>query len=214
MAKKPIKVRVLVTAGPTREYIDPVRYISNDSSGQMGFALAKAAVELGGEVTLISGPVALAAPKGVKGIAVTTAREMHAAALKEAKKADIIIMAAAVADWRPARFSKSKLKRTKVPKYQSTIVLKPNPDILADLCKRRRPGQTIVGFALETADLEKNARKKLKTKGCDWIVANKANAIGARVSRALLIDKDGKKVSLPRLPKDDLAVVILSHVMC
>jgi len=203
--------RVLITAGPTREYIDPVRYISNDSSGRMGFALAQAAQELGGDVTLIAGPVELEVPTGVKGIAVATARGMHRAALREAKKADIIIMAAAVADWRPKGARRSKIKKGKKP---LKLELVENPDILSDLCRKRRDGQTIVGFALETADLEKNARRKLKRKGCDWIVANKAAAIGARVSKAILIGSDGKKVSLPRLPKEDLAVVILSHVMC
>jgi phosphopantothenoylcysteine decarboxylase/phosphopantothenate--cysteine ligase len=203
--------RVLITAGPTREYIDPVRYISSDSSGRMGFALAKAAYELGADVTLIAGPVGLETPVGVRGIAVTTAGEMHRTALREAKGADIIIMAAAVADWRPKSSRRSKIKKGKKP---PRLDLVENPDILSDLCGRRRDGQTIVGFALETADLEKNARRKLKGKGCDWIVANKAQAIGACVSKALLINKDGKKVSLPNLPKEDLAVVILSHVMC
>lgn len=204
-------IRVLITAGPTREYIDPVRYISNDSSGRMGFALAQAAQELGGDVTLIAGPVGLETPVGVRGIAVTTAGEMHRAALREAKGADIIIMAAAVADWRPKGTRRSKMKKGAKP---PRLELVENPDILSDLCKRRRDSQTIVGFALETADLEKNARRKLKRKGCDWIVANKAKAIGACVSKAILIGKDGKKISLPRLPKEDLAVVILSHVMC
>lgn len=203
--------RVLVTAGPTREYIDPVRYISNDSSGRMGFALAKAAFELGGEVTLIAGPVALEVPTGVDGIVVTSAGELQKAALREAKKADVIIMAAAVADWRPKSSRRSKLKRGgKPPKLE----LVENPDILSDLCKKRKDGQTIVGFALETRDLEKNAKRKLKKKGCDWIVANKTASIGACVSKAMLINKEGKMVSLPSLPKEDLAVVILSHVMC
>jgi len=211
MKLKTRPIRVLITAGPTREYLDPVRYISNDSSGRMGFALAKAAQELGGEVTLISGPVGLEAPEGVRGIAVTTAREMHRAALRESRKADLVISAAAVTDWRPKGSRRTKIKKgAKPPKLK----LVENPDILADLCKRRQNGQTIVGFALETGDLEKNARRKLKKKGCDWIVANKAETIGACVSKAMLMNKDGKKVSLPNLPKEDLAVVILSHVMC
>jgi phosphopantothenoylcysteine decarboxylase/phosphopantothenate--cysteine ligase len=203
--------RFLITAGPTREYIDPVRYISNDSSGRMGFSLAKAAHELGGDVTLIAGPVGLETPEGVRGLAVTNAIEMHRATLRESKNADIIIMAAAVTDWRPKGSRRSKIKKGKKP---PKLELVENPDILSDICKKRRDGQTIVGFALETADLERNARRKLKKKGCDWIVANKASAIGACVSKAILIGKDGKKVSLPKLPKEDLAVVILSHVMC
>lgn len=208
-----MKTRVLITAGPTREYLDPVRYISNESSGRMGCALAKAALELGCEVTLVAGPVALEKPKGAKAIAVTTAREMLAAALAEARRADIIIMAAAVSDWRPTRFSKRKLKRTDGPSDRRTIDLIPNPDILAELCSRRKPGQVIVGFALESNALEKNARTKLARKGCDYIVANGVRAIGASTSSAVLFRAGGGKTRLPRLPKEDLAVVILSHVI-
>ena len=211
MRLKTKATRMLITAGPTREYIDPVRYISNVSSGKMGFALAKAAHELGGDVTLIAGHVDRETPKGVKGIAVTTARHMHKAALREAKKADIIIMAAAVADWRPKGARRAKMKRSA---KSIKLEMVPNPDILADLCMKKKDGQTIVGFALETGDLERNARRKLKKKGCDWIVANKVSAIGADVSGGILIRRDGKKIRLPRLPKEDLAVVILSHVMC
>ena len=202
--------RILITAGPTREYIDPVRYISNDSSGQMGFALARAAAELGLDVALIAGPVNLPTPEGVKRTDVISAREMQRAAMKLAKRADVIVMAAAVADWRPARPATGKIKKTaRAP----SIALIENPDILAELGRRRKAGQVIIGFALETSQLEENARKKLSRKGCDWIVANSASAIGARASRAVLLGKPGHRIPLPKLPKDDLAVVILSHVL-
>ncbi len=204
---------VLITAGPTREYLDPVRYLSNDSSGRMGFALAAAAAELGCTTTLIAGPVALETPKGVERIDVVSAREMFETVKRRAPQQDLIIMAAAVADYRPARFSKQKLKRTIGPSDHRTIGLKPNPDILAWLGKHRRTDQTLVGFALETKDLEKNARKKLKHKRCDWIVANRENSIGSAESTALLIPKEGQKVRLPKLLKHDLAMLLLSHLL-
>jgi phosphopantothenoylcysteine decarboxylase/phosphopantothenate--cysteine ligase len=208
-----MKTRVLITAGPTREYIDPVRYISNDSSGRMGCALAKAALELGCEVTLIAGPIAIEKPKGAHGIAVISAREMRTAVLKEARDADVIIMAAAVSDWRPAKCSKRKLKRTDGSSNDRTIELTPNPDILAELCAKRKPGQIIAGFALESNHLERNARDKLKRKACDWIVANGVQAIGSGASSAVLFSARGGKINLPPLPKEDLAMVILSHIL-
>lgn len=213
MRSRPSPLKILVTAGPTREYLDPVRYLSNDSSGQMGFALAQVAAEFGAAVTLVAGPVALPTPKGVRRIDVVSAREMHRAVLKQAAKADCVIMAAAVADWRPAKISKGKLKKTIGPTDHRTIGLISNPDILSDLGRRKKDGQMIVGFALETADLERNARAKLKRKRCDWIVANAASAIGARSSRAILLGANGRRISLPRLPKEDLAVLILSHLL-
>ncbi len=211
MAVRPLKI--LVTAGPTREYLDPVRYLSNDSSGQMGFALAQVAAEFGAAVTLIAGPVALPTPKKVKRIDVVSAAEMHRAVLRQAPRSDVIIMAAAVSDWRPAKVSKGKLKKTIGPSDHRTIGLISNPDILADLGRRKRPGQLLAGFALETHDLERNARSKRKRKNCDWIVANAATAIGARVSRALLLGSEGQRIALPQLPKEDLAVLILSHLL-
>jgi len=207
-----MKKRVLITAGPTREYIDPVRYLSNDSSGQMGFALAEAAHDLGFDVDLITGPVNIETPKGVQRIDIMSGRDMYCEATKLAPKADIIIMAAAVSDWRPARFVKNKIKKRCGAKKERSISLKLNPDILATIGTKKRNDQTIVGFALETKDLEKNARKKLKSKNCDWIVANLAESIGAKSTRALLIPKKGKKIPLPHLAKHDLAFVILSHI--
>jgi phosphopantothenoylcysteine decarboxylase / phosphopantothenate---cysteine ligase len=205
-------VRILITAGPTREYIDPVRYLSNDSSGRMGFALAGAAYELGFTVDLIAGPVELETPDGVSRTDVISAKQMHDHVIKLAPKADIIIMAAAVSDWRPARLAKNKIKKGPNASIDRGLKLKLNPDILAEVGKKIRDDQTLVGFALETKDLEKNARKKLKAKGCDWIIANRAENIGSKSGRALLIPRKGKKVMLPRLEKHDLAFVILSHI--
>jgi len=163
--------RALVTSGPTHEAIDPVRYLANRSSGRQGHAIAAALARAGAATTLVSGPVQLADPPGVEVIHVESAVEMLEAC-QAALPVDIAICAAAVADWRPKTSGRSKIKKGKKP---PKLELVENPDILSDLCRRRRDGQTIVGFALETANLEKNARRKLKRKGCDWIVANKAN---------------------------------------
>lgn len=207
------KLNILIAAGPTREYIDPVRYLSNDSSGKMGFALAKAACRLGLHVTLVAGPVALETPRGVKRIDVISALDMRAAVLAKAPKAGIIIMCAAVADYRPARFSRMKIKRTIEPSNHRTIELVSNPDILAELGRKKKRHQTLVGFALETNNLERNARAKLEEKNCDWIVANSANAIGAKVGSAILFSRKGRRIPIRSLPKDRLAAVILSHVV-
>lgn len=212
--RKPRKtIRVLITAGPTREYIDPVRYLSNDSSGRMGFALAQAAVRMGYKVALIAGPVSLPTPDGVKRIDVVSAPEMRRAVLAHAPKADVIIMAAAVSDWRPAKTSLKKIKRTNGRTDERTLLLKETPDILAELGRKKRPGQILVGFALETESLEKNAREKLARKKCDWIVANTASAIGSKSSRAILLSRDGRRIPLPRMPKDNLAFTILSYIL-
>ncbi|MBT3180872.1 MAG: hypothetical protein HN337_00015 [Deltaproteobacteria bacterium] len=211
-SKNPKPLRILIAAGPTREYIDPVRYISNDSSGQMGFALARAAIHLNCNATLVAGPVDLETPDDVKRINVLSAKEMHEEMMKQSKRHDVIIMAAAVADFSP-RISKDKIKKT--PKNAKGLILKLNKtkDILALLCKKRSDHQTIVGFALETKDLEKNARKKLNAKGCDWIIANSSKTIGSKSCKAILIEKSGEKTVLPHLNKEDLAIVILSHIL-
>jgi phosphopantothenoylcysteine decarboxylase/phosphopantothenate--cysteine ligase len=203
------RIRVLITAGPTREYLDPVRYISNESSGLMGFALAEAAADLGCDVILVAGPVSLEAPHGVKRVDVVTAREMHREVMRFAPKSDVIVMAAAVADWRPARVSREKIRKT----HERMLELVENPDILEELGRRKRPGQTLVGFALETGGVERHAREKMRAKRCDWIVANHARAIGAPSSNAILISRKGKRVALPKLLKEDLAVMILTEVI-
>lgn len=205
------KRRVLVTAGPTREYIDPVRYISNDSSGRMGFALARAARARGFGVTLIAGPVALETPEGVARIDVTSAGEMRTAVMKCRSRADIIIMAAAVADFAPAKISRHKVKKASIKKSMSIKLIR-TPDILAELGRKKRRGQIVVGFALETDSIEKNARKKLTEKNCDWIVANSHRSIGGKMSRAILIHRSKGTIRLPMQGKRDLARRILSHI--
>lgn len=203
-------LKVLITAGPTREYLDPVRYISNDSSGLMGYSLAAAAKKLGAEVVLVSGPVALPVPKYVRRIDITSAEDMRREVLKRTDKMDMIIMCAAVADFRPARFSKQKIKKEK---GAGTIKLTKNPDILAELGKKKRGDQLLIGFAVETKDLEGHAKKKLKEKNCDWIVANLHTVIGKDRGHATLFSKSGKRIALPELPKDELAFVIFSHIL-
>ena len=168
--------RALVTAGPTREALDPVRYLSNHSSGKQGYAVADALARLGAEVTLVSGPTALPAPDGVRRVDVESARDMHAAC-KAALPVDAAVLVAAVADWRPERVAGLKLKKTGAD--PAPLVLVENPDILAALSAPgpRRP-RLVVGFAAETDDVEANARAKLARKGCDWLVANDVSAAG------------------------------------
>jgi len=175
-------MRILITAGGTREYIDPVRFISNASSGKMGFALARAALKVGHKVTLISASD-LQPPVGIDFVGVDSAAQMFDTVKKYFPKCDCLIMAAAVADYTPAYPSKTKIKRTK---KSLTIKLKPTPDILIWAGQNRRPGhgprgtgQFIVGFALEDKDLRINAEKKLKDKNLDMIIANSTTAVGA-----------------------------------
>ena len=166
---------VLITAGPTIEPIDPVRYISNYSSGKMGFALAQAAVVVGAEVTLITGPVSLSAPQKVKRVNVKTAQQMHAAVMQHAEDADIFIAAAAVGDYRLAETSPQKIKKT-----QDALSLKltKNPDVLASVSSLKKHRPYIVGFAAESNNLVKNAQEKLKKKNLDMIIANLINIPG------------------------------------
>lgn len=197
---------VLITAGPTREYIDPVRYISNDSSGLMGFSLADEASKSGAEVILISGPVNLSSLPKIKKISVVSAAEMFSVVKKFYKKADIIICAAAVADWRPKRYSKNKIKKSPVDKL---LRLTPNPDILRWLGLRTSSGQTLVGFALETENHVGNAQKKLKKKNCDLIIANDASTIGKKDTSLAVIDRRGKILRIAISSKQAVAKTIL-----
>lgn len=167
--------RAVVTAGPTAEPIDPVRLLTNRSSGKQGYAIASALAALGADVTLVSGPTALAAPAGVRRVDVETAREMLAAC-EAALPADIAVCVAAVADWRPASLNGSKIK--KGPGGPPAIPLVENPDILATLSKHARRPRLVVGFAAETDDVEAHAAAKLSRKGCDWIVANDVSVAG------------------------------------
>jgi phosphopantothenoylcysteine decarboxylase / phosphopantothenate---cysteine ligase len=208
--------RVLVTAGPTQEPIDPVRYIGNRSSGKMGFAIATAASLRGAEVTLISGPVALKTPRNVRRIDVRTACEMQEAAHKEFTLADIVIMAAAVADYAPSQPSEEKIKREAQATDAFVLSLKKNPDILKSLGEQKTI-QVLIGFALETNDGVENAQKKLAAKNLDAIVLNNANEEGAGFETdtniVTVITADGKIEQLPKLPKFDVANEILNRVL-
>lgn len=197
--------RVLVTAGPTREMIDPVRFLSNASSGMMGYALARAARRRGADVTLVSGPVSLAPPVGVKVINVTTADEMREATMKYFNGATIAVMTAAVSDFRPATTSKGKIKKSA---SGTTVAIEETVDILAEMgAKKGR--RLLVGFALETSDMVKNALLKLKEKNLDMIVANGPEAISSRASHVTIITGPKAVEEMPLLDKDTLADRIL-----
>jgi phosphopantothenoylcysteine decarboxylase/phosphopantothenate--cysteine ligase len=197
-------VRVLVTAGPTEEPLDPVRFLSNRSSGKQGYAIASALERRGAEVTLVSGPTALPAPAGVTRVQVGTAEEMLAAC-KAALPAQVAIMTAAVADWRPAEAAPEKLKDKAT---RTAIELVANPDILAELSKAGpdRP-KLVIGFAAETEKLIEHARGKLTKKGCDWIVANDVGGtgvMGGDANTVTVIDAGGEE-AWPRLSKAQVA---------
>src|SRR5262249_34788641 len=204
--------RVLVTAGPTREPIDPVRYISNRSSGKMGYGLATAALRRGAEVILVSGPTVLTPPPGAVFVPVQTAEEMREAVLHHLERATIVIKAAAVADYRAKQTATTKIKG----KRDLTLELTPNADILAEVAARRTSA-FIVGFAAETHDVAANAREKLERKGIDLLVANDVSQQGigfdAEDNEVLLLDRWGGARPLPRMPKSDVADAILSHVL-
>lgn len=198
---------MLITAGPTREPIDPVRFLSNHSSGRQGYAIAGALADLGARVTLVSGPVSLNAPQGVDLIRVETAREMLAAC-ENVLPVDAFVSVAAVADWRPAQAAKRKLKlKGKASEAPPSLNLKENPDILATLSRKKNNRPTlVVGFAAETNDVEAHAREKLKRKKCDWIVANdvSGDVMGGQDNQVSLITRDGAE-NWPLLNKSDVA---------
>ena len=204
--------RLLVTAGPTREPIDPVRYISNRSSGKMGYGLAGAALRRGAAVTLVSGPTALTPPPGAVFVPVQTAEEMREAVLQHLADATLVIKAAAVADYRARQAAPVKLKG----KRDLTLDLTPNPDILAEVAARRT-GAFIVGFAAETHDVVAHARQKLESKGIDLLVVNDVSQRGigfdAEENEVLLLDRWSGQKALPRMAKADVADAILSHVL-
>lgn len=210
-AAGPLRGRhVVVTAGGTREAIDPVRYVGNRSSGQMGYALAARARDLGAEVTLISGPVALTPPAAIRTIAVETALQMQEALLAACQAADMLIMNAAVADFRPAAAADHKIKK-QPGTTGMTIEMVTNPDLIAGMAPRRDLFK--VGFAAETDDLLANAQSKLERKGLDLIVANDAVAsIGAPEIALNLIDRDGI-VALERRPKGEAAAALLGEIV-
>ncbi|WP_279071274.1 bifunctional phosphopantothenoylcysteine decarboxylase/phosphopantothenate--cysteine ligase CoaBC [Faecalicoccus pleomorphus] len=201
--------KVLITAGPTQEAIDPVRFISNHSSGKQGYAIAKAAKELGADVTLVSGPVSLPSVDGVHTIPVTTALDMFEVMKEESQKADYIVMAAAVADYRPAKVASDKIKKTK---EETQIDMVPNPDILEWIGQHKRENQIICGFAMETKDLDKNAQEKCIRKNCDLLIANNLKVEGAGFQTdtnvVTLVSKNTLK-HLPKCTKEELGFLIL-----
>jgi phosphopantothenoylcysteine decarboxylase / phosphopantothenate---cysteine ligase len=205
--------RFLITAGPSREPLDPVRYISNRSSGKMGYALARAALRRGAEVVLVSGPSAIEPPSAVRLIPVNTTAEMRRAVLEQFPECTAVIMAAAVADYRPVDASSNKLKRGKAP---LDIRLEPNPDILGEL-GRRKNGKLLVGFAAETEELIVNATRKLHEKNLDLIVANDVTQAGSGfdgdTNIATIVDRSGASDSLSLMTKDELADRIYDHLL-
>lgn len=200
--------KILITAGPTIEEIDPVRFISNKSSGKMGYSLAEAAKSRGADVTLISGPTNLEIPDKIKFISVKTANDMRNSVLKTSKNQNIIIMAAAVADFSPVK-KKNKMKKGKNEKLILELVK--NPDILSEISKNKSKNQKLVGFALETDNLIKNAKEKLKNKNLDLIVANNEKALNADKAKVVLITKNKIK-KLKEMSKLEIANKILDEI--
>ena len=204
---------VLVTAGPTQEPLDPVRFISNRSSGKMGFALADAAAARGARVTLVSGPVSLPEPAGVETVHVQTAREMREAVLAALDQSSIIIKAAAVADYHLSVIPEQKRKKTAT---RLSLELDPTPDILAE-AGSRKGDRMLIGFAAETQNLVEEARRKLQTKNCDMVVGNHVNREGigfeSDVNEVVLVMRTGETVALPRDTKRRIADSILDHAL-
>jgi phosphopantothenoylcysteine decarboxylase/phosphopantothenate--cysteine ligase len=198
--------KIVVTAGGTQEPLDPVRVLTNKSSGKMGYALAEAARDRGAQVVLVSAPTAIAPPVGVELVSVNTAQEMKEAVEKAVKGAHALLMAAAVADYRPKKYAGQKIKRGQAPVI--SLELERTPDILGEV-----KGDFLrVGFALETENLVANARKKLKEKALDLVVANDISAFAQDQSQVVLIDKSGKAQKLPLLPKLEIAHLVLDRV--
>jgi phosphopantothenoylcysteine decarboxylase/phosphopantothenate--cysteine ligase len=205
----------LVTAGPTQEALDPVRYVGNRSSGRMGYATAQAAWRRGAAVTLVSGPSSLEPPVGVELVRIKSAQEMLDAVSSAIGSADVSVFAAAVADFRPAEAEPEKVKREATGDGLA-VHLSPNPDIALETRKRRKAGSVTVGFALETSDLLANARKKLERKGFDLLVANDVTEDGAgfdvATNRVTILSVDGEPEALPLMSKDAVAEEILDRV--
>jgi len=204
---------ILITAGPTCEDIDPVRFLTNRSSGKMGYALAEAANRRGARVILVSGPTDLKIPDGVDWVPVRSTEEMHHAVRERATAANVVIMAAAVSDYRPAAQHDQKLKRGE---GSFTLELEPTPDILADLGREKR-GQILIGFAAETNSVAENARGKLARKGADMIVANDVRQEGAGfdgdTNIVTMFLRDGREIPLPKMTKFEVANEILDRVL-
>ncbi|MBI4313860.1 MAG: hypothetical protein HY594_03485 [Candidatus Omnitrophica bacterium] len=206
-------MRVLVASGPTREPIDPVRYISNRSAGVLGQAIVQEAHRRGHRVAWVTGPVAASAPKTVRVASVETALQMQTALRREFRKADLLVMAAAVADFRAQKVAKQKRKRGGLPNKKWTLTLVQNPDIIAGLARMKRPGQILIGFALETQDGISSARAKLKQKQLDAIVLTKLTQsvpFGHQPISGAILDREGSVTPFHRVSKQVLARRILS----
>ena len=195
-------MRFLITAGPTREYLDPVRFISNAASGQMGIAIARAALRRGHQVTLILGPVAAKPPKAARTIQVETTEQMAQACFEHFARTDCVIMSAAVADYRPAKRQPKKIKKT--PGTMS-LDLKPTTDILAELGRRKKESQLLIGFALETDALKANALAKLKKKNLDYVVANSPASLSSEQIDATIFACDARTLFTGTIAKLTLA---------
>lgn len=206
-------MKFVVTAGPTREPLDPVRYLSNRSSGKMGYAIAAAALEVGHQVTLISGPVALTAPPDAELINVTTSEEMFAAASSDFMKCDVFVMCAAVCDYKPVEYSPQKMPKQRGP---FSLALEPTRDLLASLTSAPHDC-LVVGFAAETQALHRNARRKLKEKNCDLIVANDVSrtdvGLDSDENEVVIFNREGNAQKLPRAKKTELARRLLKIIL-
>lgn len=207
-------LRILITAGSTREYFDPIRFISNSSTGVLGFEIAKTAINRGHRVTLISGPTYLSPPKRAKFISVVTALEMRDAVLKNLVSCSCVIMTAAVCDWRPSKFFGNKIKRGK---GNFVLKLKENPDVLAlAKAKSKKAGRIFVGFSLETKDLVRNSYDKLKRKNLDLIVGNLVSEgkspFGEGIKDWVIVERDKKPIRVKSKTKTQLARIILDSV--
>jgi phosphopantothenoylcysteine synthetase/decarboxylase len=202
-------MRILITAGGTREYIDPVRFISNASSGRMGYALVRASLRAGHKVTLITAPTDQRPPKGAKVVEVETAAQMFEAVKKNFKICDCLIMAAAVSDYAPARTAKTKIKKRN---KSLTLRLKPTADILKWAGKNKSKNQIVVGFALEDRNLRQNAEVKLKEKNLDMIIANPSAAIGAGKSTVQIKTPKSEWLQFPTATKNIIASKIIREV--
>lgn len=200
-------MKTVISAGPTREFIDPIRFISNSSSGQMGYALAAESLRRGHEVVLISGPVAIKAPEGVKLIPVVSAAEMAEAVKREFVDCDCCIMSAAVADYRPVNLHDHKMKKSPGNIF---LELERTEDILKSLGSMKKPEQLLIGFAAESEDLVANAIGKLKRKNLDWIIANNISDGFAKSTNAcILLGRNGERLEFPVCPKTELAAKLL-----
>lgn len=212
--KRKQPIRCLITAGPTREFFDPVRYLSNPSSGKMGYALAAAAAAHGWQVDLVSGPTALEQPQGVIRYPIVTGKEMLWHVQRLFKGCDILIKAAAVCDFRPKYYSRFKLKKIENAEWTAQMVAV--TDILATTSAGKRPDQIVVGFAAETDHLEANAMRKLRRKNLDWIVVNQVgrtdSGFESDMNTLVVLGKNGERYDLGHGPKPRLARELVSHL--